>query len=97
MTTAREAGANLFRREYDLDTPLEGAPAIANLSNMLLADAFQSQAMRIRMAAADGALGNIEYEIAGEWRLVSQVPFKAFHSERGDGRPLRHAYDCWTP
>lgn len=41
MSSAREAGAHLFRREYDLETPLAGLPPLANLCNTLLADAVR--------------------------------------------------------
>ncbi len=78
MRPAREAGAHLFRREYDLDTPLEGLPAIANLCNALLADAFRSQARRVRLVPTDPQLGDVEYEIASQWVVVAQLPGQVF-------------------
>jgi len=78
MTSAREAGANLFRREYDLDTPLEAAPAIANLCNALLVDAFQCQAHSIRLIATDPERGNVEYEMSSQWRVIAQIPNQPF-------------------
>lgn len=78
MNPAREAGARLFRREYDLKTPLVGLPPVANLCNALLADALRSQAQRIRLVSTDPKLGNVEYEIASQWRVVAQVPSQPF-------------------
>ena len=78
MGSAREAGAHLSRREYDLETPLVGLPPIANLCNTLIADALQSQASRIQFVLRDPELGNVEYEISSQWRVVAQVPHQPF-------------------
>ena len=78
MSSLRDAGAELFRREYDLDTPLVGLPPIANLCNALLADALRSQARSIRLVSTDPQLGNVEYDISSEWRVVAQVPQQPF-------------------
>jgi type II secretory ATPase GspE/PulE/Tfp pilus assembly ATPase PilB-like protein len=80
MSSLRDDGAELFRREYDLDNPLVGLPPIANLCNALLADALRSQAQKIRLVSMGPQLGNVEYDIASEWRVIAQVPNQAFGS-----------------
>ena len=77
MSSAREVGAHLFRREYDLDHPLD-LPPVANLCNALLLDALLAEATGIRLMWTGPDLGNVEYQLDSGWRLIAQVPEQPF-------------------
>lgn len=77
LPTPRESGAQLFRREFDLDGAQEALPPVVRLCHLILAEGIISGASAIRLQAIDGDRGGVEYESAGSWRMVMQIPIQA--------------------
>ena len=75
--SARESGAKLFRREFDLEGETSGSTPVAKLCNLILAEGLEHGARAIRLRPAD-AWGEVDYETAGEWRTVIKVPLPAY-------------------
>jgi len=78
MPTPRESGARLFRRVFDLDAGQEAPHATVQLCHLILAEGLRNEAGTIRLQAIDADKGGVEYEVAGTWRMVMQIPIQAF-------------------
>ncbi len=78
MPTPRESGANLYRREYDLDAPQGSQRPVVRLCDVALTEGILNGADAIRFQVVDKDRGGVEYEIGGAWRQVMQVPLPAF-------------------
>jgi type II secretory ATPase GspE/PulE/Tfp pilus assembly ATPase PilB-like protein len=78
MPTPRESGAKLFRQEFDLDIGQETLPPVVRLCNLILTEGILTEANAIRLQRIDADKGGVEYESAGAWRMVMQMPIQAF-------------------
>ena len=78
MPTPRESGANLFRREFDLEeTTRAGSPTV-KLCHLMLAEGIEHGATSIRVRPCDDNSCGVDYEIGGAWRQVMKIPLPAF-------------------
>jgi type II secretory ATPase GspE/PulE/Tfp pilus assembly ATPase PilB-like protein len=78
VSSLRDSGAHIFRREYDLDGPQDSPHPIPKLCALILADALRSQALGIRLAPISDELGGVECERDGQWQPFMQVPAQGF-------------------
>ena len=73
----RESVAALFRQEYVLGQFGADATPVVRLCDLLLSDSLASRASTVRVALDAEGHGIVEYEIAGVWRQVMNVPGEA--------------------
>jgi len=80
MPTPRESRASLFRQAFDLDIAQETQRPVVRLCHLILTEGMLTDASAIRLQVLDGDNGGVEYEVAGSWRMVMQIPIQAFRS-----------------